>query len=70
MVYIGVGLFFIGMGQITTLAQFGENIGYKTQIKYFRSCLEKDADFYDSHSTTEMASKIVKEMSALKKGTG
>jgi len=30
MIYIGAGLFFVGAGQIATLARFGETIGYKT----------------------------------------
>ena len=70
MLYIGIGLFFIGLGQVSSFTQFGVSIGHKTQITYFRSCLEKDAYFYDTQSPTEMASKITKEIGALKKGMG
>jgi hypothetical protein len=44
---------------------FAENIAYKIRIDYFRSCLAKDAAFYDDNNPTEMASKISKEVSAI-----
>lgn len=70
MIIIGGCLFFIAWTQTATLSQFGENIGFKTQITYFQQCLEQDAYFYDTQSPTEMASKITKEIGALKRGMG
>ena len=52
------------------MALFSESISFKTRINYFQACLEKDADFYDLHNPTEMASKISKEVSAIQRGTG
>ena len=49
---------------------FAESISYKIKIKYFKSCLEKDASFYDEHNPTEMASKISKEVSTIQRGIG
>jgi hypothetical protein len=47
------------------LAVFAENIAFKIRIEYFKSCLEKDAAFYDDNNPTEMSSKISKEVSAI-----
>jgi hypothetical protein len=38
--YIGLGLFFIGMTQVSMLTQFGESITFKTQVNYFKQALE------------------------------
>ena len=39
MIYIGCALFFIAMLQVTMLTQFGESIGFKTQVSYFQQAL-------------------------------
>lgn len=70
MAIMGGALFFIGFLQVSTTVHFAENVGHRTQINYFRQCLEKDAYFYDQQNPTEMASKIAKEMTAMKKGLG
>lgn len=70
MIYIGVGLFFIALVQTTALTQFGERIAFKTQITYFKKALEMDSYYYEDHNPTEMASKIAKEIAAIKRGTG
>lgn len=52
------------------LTTHGESIAFKTQLTYFKQALAQDAYFYEKQNPTEMASKIAKEMAALKKGTG
>jgi ABC-type multidrug transport system fused ATPase/permease subunit len=70
MFYIGVGCFFIAAAQVSALTNFGESISFKTQVNYFRAALDQDAYFYENQSVTEMASKITKEMAALRRGSG
>ena len=56
--------------QIASLAFFAERISHKAKIFYFTKCIEKDADYYDRHNPTEMASRISKEVSAIQRATG
>jgi ABC-type multidrug transport system fused ATPase/permease subunit len=70
MMYIGVGFFFIAGAQVSAFSTFGEIVTYKTQVNYFRAALEQDAYFYENQSVTEMASKITKEMAAIRRGSG
>ena len=70
MIFIGFGVYMFSWFQISMMALFAESISFKTRVNYFQACLEKDADFYDKHNPTEMASKISKEISAIQRGTG
>ena len=47
MLYLGFGVWIFSWMQVTFWAQFAARISHKTRIKYFKSCLEKDAAFYD-----------------------
>ena len=49
---------------------FANRLSYKIKIAYFKSCLEKDAAYYDENSPTEMPSKIAKETDMIKSGMG
>jgi len=40
-------------------------VAFKTKIKYFAACLEKDAAFYDVQNPNEMVSKITTEIQAM-----
>jgi len=37
---------------------------------YFKSCLSKDAEWFDINNPTEMASRIAKKCSAIERGVG
>jgi hypothetical protein len=65
MVLIGIGVYIFSCCMTILLAVFAENIAFKIRIEYFKSCLEKDAAFYDDNNPTEMSSKISKEVSAI-----
>lgn len=65
MVYIGIAVFICSSTMTSLFSIFAENIAYKIRIDYFKSCLAKDAAFYDDNNPTEMASKISKEVSAI-----
>ena len=70
MVYVGCGVLVLCLLQISFCNIFAESITQKIKIRYFISCLEKDAAYYDSHDPTEMATKISKEVQHIKSGTG
>lgn len=65
MVYVGVFAFLMASSMNVFTALFSENIAFKTKIRYFTTCLEKDAAFYDENVPTTMASRISKECSAI-----
>ena len=70
MIYIGCGLFFIAWINTTTMMHFGESISFKTQVTYFKKALEMDSYYYEEQNPAEIASKITKEIAAIKRGTG
>ena len=47
MIYLGLGVWLVSWAQITCLLLFAERVSFKIKCKYFESCLEKDAAFYD-----------------------
>jgi hypothetical protein len=49
---------------------FAENLSFKTKVDYFRACLDKDGEYYDENSPTEMPAKITKETEAIRSGMG
>jgi hypothetical protein len=49
---------------------FAENLSFKTKVEYFKSCLEKDGEYYDENSPTEMPARITKETDAIRSGMG
>ena len=67
MIYVGVVVMIVAGSQFTLLSLFSEGLAYKIKIKYFRRCLEKDAEWYDENDPTQMASKISLETEAIKK---
>ena len=70
MVFIGVFAFVMSSSMNVTCALFGENVAFKTRVRYFTTCIEKDAAFYDENVPTTMASRISKECTAIQKGVG
>jgi ABC-type multidrug transport system fused ATPase/permease subunit len=69
---IGVGAFamVVSWWQVACLSVFAERICHKIRLTYFKSVLEKDAEWFDSHNPTEMASKIAKECITIQRGSG
>ena len=65
MLYIGIGVCVVATLQVTFLAIFAENTAFKIKKAYFRATIEKDSEWFDEHDSTEMASKISKEVSAI-----
>jgi hypothetical protein len=55
---IQVGLAFMVMifagCQTFFFLTFAENLAFKTKVKYFKACLEKDGTYFDEHSPTEL----------------
>lgn len=51
-------------------SRFSNTLAYKIRIAYFKAALRQDAAFYDEQKPTEMATKISKEIEAIKAGTG
>lgn len=49
---------------------FAEFLSRKIRIDYFRSCLAKDAAFFDENNPTELPSKISSETEKIKSGMG
>jgi len=70
MLLIATGVFFVSSTNIILFSIFSENISYRIRLMYFKSCLEKDASYYDDNNPAEMASRIVKECSSINRGTG
>ena len=70
MMLIAFGVWLVSWFQITNCALFAERVAFKLKIDYFKSCLEKDAAYYDEHDPTEMTSRISKEVSAIQRGIG
>jgi ABC-type multidrug transport system fused ATPase/permease subunit len=68
MVYVAIWAFISSACYITTFSVFSESIQYKLKIEYLKACLMKDAAFYDEQNPNEMASKINKETSAVRRG--
>ena len=68
MIYVALLTFFTSSMYIVCLGIFSESVAHKLKIKYFNKALQKDAAFYDEQNPTEMASKINKEASAVKRG--
>ena len=64
----GAGAFVLGTINVSVWNVFADLISYKTRILYFRKSLERDAAFYDEHNPMEMATKISREVSAIKNG--
>lgn len=52
------------------MALYAERVAVNTKIAYFKSALEKDADFYDKNIPTVMGSRIAKEVSGMQRGIG
>jgi len=72
MIFIGLGVYVVSFLQISLFSVYAESIAYKIKIKYFESCLQKDAAFYDEdkHNPAEMSARIAKETSAIQRGIG
>ena len=67
MIFVGIVVMIVAGSQFTLLSLFSEGLAYRIKIMYFRRCLEKDAEWYDEHDPTQMASKISLETEAIKK---
>ena len=65
MLYLAFFVWVMSWFQISFSALYAERVAFKVRMEYFRRCIEKDADFYDTHNPTEMASRITKEVSAI-----
>lgn len=69
-IYIAFGVVILSTIQFLFFSRFSNSLSYKIRIAYFRASLRQDAAFYDEQSPTEMATKISKEIEAIKAGTG
>lgn len=69
MIYVAVFSLFASSTYIACLSVYSESVAYKLKVEYFEKALSKDACFYDEQNPTEMASKINKEASAVRRGT-
>jgi len=70
MVYVAAGMFVVATVNQITFQLFAENIQHKIRIVYFKSCLEKDATWFDSNNPNEMASRIGSECKAIERAVG
>jgi len=68
MLYVALFAFLSSALYISTFSIFSESIQFKLKIEYLKACLKKDAAFYDEQNPNEMASKINKEASAVRRG--
>lgn len=68
MLYVALFAFLSSALYISTFSIFSESIQFKLKIEYLKACLKKDAAFYDVQNPNEMASKINKEASAVRRG--
>jgi len=69
-IYIACGIFVIATIAAMQFNYFAEALSRKIRVDYFRSCLAKDAAFYDTQSPTELPSKIAAETEKIKSGMG
>ena len=68
MLYVAIAAFVSSAFYISGFSVFSESIQFKLKIEYLKACLMKDAAFYDVQNPNEMASKINKEASAVRRG--
>ena len=50
--------------------QFAENVAFRIRQEYFKSCLQKDATYFDNHNPLELVAKINKETHSIQLGIG
>jgi len=65
MIYFATGILILSATQMILFQTFAENLAHKIRIRYFKSCIEKDATWYDENNPSEMAPKIARECSAI-----
>ena len=70
MIYFSFFVWFSSCFQVAFMALFAERVAFKVKLEYFLRCIEKDADYYDKHNPTEMASRISKETAAIQRAIG
>ena len=69
-IYIAVIVLFISGLMQFFFYTFANRLSFKVKMAYFRSCLEKDAAYYDQFSPTEIPARIVKETEQIRAGMG
>ena len=69
-IYLAIVVLFVSGLMQFFFYTFANRLSFKVKIAYFRSCLEKDAAYYDEFPPTEMPAKIVKETEQIRAGMG
>lgn len=70
MFYIGIGVFFVCWGYVTTLTMYSQRITRKTRVEYLRAILKQDTKWFDMINVQELSSKMSKDISAVERAIG